>query len=157
VSARFLVVIPAYNEAESLPVLIERIDEVVAATGLSHEIWVIDDGSDGGTFAAVETLAAARPHVHGLCFCRNFGKAAALSAGFEAASAGIVITMDADLQDDPAEIPVLVASHRGGLGPGVGLEAGPQGQLHQEQHEQDLQLVHRSDVRAATCTTSTAA
>ena len=80
--------------------------------GRTWEVWIIDDGSTDDTFAVVEELAAARPQVHGLSFGRNFGKAAALAAGFEAASADIVITMDADLQDDPAEIPALVASSR---------------------------------------------
>jgi glycosyltransferase involved in cell wall biosynthesis len=102
------VVVPAFNEADSLPELIERIAEAIATLGHTWEVWVIDDGSTDGTFKVVEELAASRPQVHGLSFGRNFGKAAALSAGFRAASARIVITMDADLQDDPAEIPALV-------------------------------------------------
>jgi glycosyltransferase involved in cell wall biosynthesis len=103
------IVVPAFNEAESLPELVQRIEEAVAGLGRSWEIWIVDDGSTDGTFAMVEKLAAERPEVRGLSFGRNFGKAAALSAGFQAASADIVITMDADLQDDPAEIPALVA------------------------------------------------
>ena len=103
------VVVPAFNEAESLPELVERIDQAVTGMGRTYEVWVIDDGSTDGTFGVVEDLARARPQVHGICFGRNFGKAAALAAGFEAAAADIVITMDADLQDDPAEIPDLVA------------------------------------------------
>jgi len=102
------VVVPAFNEAESLPELVERIDEAIMKLGRTWEVWVIDDGSTDGTFEVVEQLAAARPQVHGISFGRNFGKAAALAAGFAAASAHIVITMDADLQDDPAEIPALV-------------------------------------------------
>ncbi len=103
------VVVPAFNEAESLPELVDRIDEAITAMGRTWEIWVIDDGSTDGTFSVVEQLAAARPQVHGISLGRNFGKAAALAAGFGAASAPVVITMDADLQDDPAEIPDLVA------------------------------------------------
>ncbi|HPF71211.1 MAG TPA: glycosyltransferase family 2 protein [Candidatus Krumholzibacteria bacterium] len=103
------VVVPAFNEAESLPELVERIAGAVDAMGLTWEAWIIDDGSTDGTFAVVERLARERPQVHGLCFGRNFGKAAALAAGFEAADATVVITMDADLQDDPAEIPDLIA------------------------------------------------
>ena len=103
------VVVPAFNEAESLPELVDRIDEAITKMGRTWEVWVIDDGSTDGTFDVVEKLAAARTQVHGISFGRNFGKAAALAAGFSAASADIVITMDADLQDDPAEIPALVA------------------------------------------------
>ena len=102
------VVVPAYNEAESLPELVDRIEEAITAMGRSWEVWIIDDGGTDGTFAVVEKLAAERPQVHGLSFARNLGKAAALAAGFAAASASIVITMDADLQDDPAEISHLV-------------------------------------------------
>jgi len=103
------VVVPAYNEAESLPELVERIDAAITGMGRTWEVWIIDDGSTDSTFAVVEQLAAARPQVHGLSFGRNFGKAAALAAGFGAVSAELVITMDADLQDDPAEIPALSA------------------------------------------------
>ena len=103
------VVVPAFNEAESLPELVERIDEAITGMGRTWEVWVVDDGSTDGTFAVVEKLAAARSQVHGISLGRNFGKAAALAAGFKAASAPVLITMDADLQDDPAEIPALVA------------------------------------------------
>ncbi len=103
------VIVPAFNEAESLPELVERIDAAVAGMGRTYEVWIIDDGSSDGTFAVAEKLAGSRPQVHCLGFARNFGKAAALSAGFQAADARIVITMDADLQDDPAEIPALTA------------------------------------------------
>ncbi len=101
------VVVPAFNEAESLPELIDRIDAAITGMGKTWEAWIIDDGSTDNTFAVVEELATARPQVHGLSFGRNFGKAAALAAGFEAVSADLVITMDADLQDDPAEIPAF--------------------------------------------------
>ena len=103
------VVVPAFNEAESLHELVERIDAAITEMGRTWEVWVIDDGSDDGTFEVVQDLAKVRPQVHGIKFGRNFGKAAALAAGFESVSADIIITMDADLQDDPAEIPDLVA------------------------------------------------
>ena len=103
------VVVPAFNEAESLPELVERIEATINGMGKSWEVWIVDDGSTDGTFKVVEELATVRPQVHGLCFGRNFGKAAALAAGFRAVSAEVVITMDADLQDDPAEIPALCA------------------------------------------------
>ena len=103
------VVVPAFNEAESLPELMDRIEETITAMGRTWEVWIIDDGGTDGTFETVQKLAETRSQVHGLSFARNLGKAAALAAGFDAASAEIVITMDADLQDDPAEIPHLVA------------------------------------------------
>jgi glycosyltransferase involved in cell wall biosynthesis len=109
VRTQIAVVVPAFNEAESLPELVERIDAAISSMGRSWEVWIIDDGSTDRTFGVVEELAQARPQVHGISFGRNFGKAAALAAGFEAVSADIVITMDADLQDDPAEIVGLVA------------------------------------------------
>ncbi|MDX2475169.1 MAG: glycosyltransferase family 2 protein [Candidatus Krumholzibacteria bacterium] len=101
------VVVPAYNEAESLPELIDRIEAAITGMGKTWEAWIIDDGSTDNTFGVIEELAAARPQVHGLSFGRNFGKAAALAAGFKAVSADLIITMDADLQDDPAEIPAF--------------------------------------------------
>lgn len=103
------VVVPAYNEAESLPELVARIDQVMVALPRSYEIWIVDDGSTDQTVEVLSGLAGERSEVHGLCFSRNFGKAAALAAGFVAASGEIVITMDADLQDDPQEIPDLLA------------------------------------------------
>lgn len=108
VRSQLAVVVPAFNEAESLPELVGRIDEVIKRMGRTWEIWVIDDGSTDGTFDVVKELAQRWPQVHGIQFGRNFGKAAALAAGFEAVSAEIIITMDADLQDDPEEIPDLV-------------------------------------------------
>jgi len=102
------VVVPAYNEAESLPELVERIAAAAASRNLSWEVWIIDDGSTDDTFAVTERLARERPQVHGLSFGRNLGKAAALSAGFHEVGGAVVITMDADLQDDPAEIPALL-------------------------------------------------
>lgn len=102
------VVVPAFNEAESLPELVARIAAAAGGRNLSWEVWIIDDGSTDDTFTVTERLAAEHPQVHGLSFGRNFGKAAALSAGFSEAGGAVVITMDADLQDDPAEIPALM-------------------------------------------------
>ena len=102
------VVVPAYNEAESLPELVERIASAADARRLTWEVWIVDDGSTDDTFAVTERLARERPQVRGLSFGRNFGKAAALSAAFREAGGAVVITMDADLQDDPAEIPALM-------------------------------------------------
>ncbi|HNX85189.1 MAG TPA: glycosyltransferase family 2 protein, partial [Bacteroidales bacterium] len=102
------VVVPAYNEAESLPELAEWIDRVCTGSSIGYEIIIIDDGSSDGTWDAVKRISAANNRVKGVRFRRNYGKAAALQTGFEAASGDVVITMDADLQDSPDEIPGLV-------------------------------------------------
>ena len=101
------VVIPAFNECESLPELSAWIARVMQEHGLSYELWFIDDGSTDGTWGAVQALAAADPNVHGLRFRRNYGKSAALYCGFERAQGDVVVTMDADLQDSPDEIPEM--------------------------------------------------
>ena len=102
------VIIPAFNECESLPELSAWIARVMQEHGFSYEVWFIDDGSTDGTWGAVQTLAAADPCVHGLRFRRNYGKSAALYCGFERAQGDVVVTMDADLQDSPDEIPEMV-------------------------------------------------
>lgn len=109
------VVIPVYNERESLLTLHAEIAAVAAQAALSLEIWFIDDGSRDGSWSVITDLASRHENVKGIRFRRNFGKAAALSAGFRAARGDIVITLDADLQDDPAEIPrFLTALQQGG-------------------------------------------
>ena len=101
------VIIPAYNERESLPELSAWIARVMQEHGYSYEVIFIDDGSTDGTWQAVQDLAAADPHVHGICFRRNYGKSAALYCGFARAEGDVVFTMDADLQDSPDEIPEM--------------------------------------------------
>jgi glycosyltransferase involved in cell wall biosynthesis len=102
------VVIPAYNEVESLPVLAAEIREVCEREGIDYEAIVIDDGSKDGTFACVQSLSKADPRIRGIQFRQNCGKAAALSEGFAKARGRYVITMDADLQDNPNEIPGII-------------------------------------------------
>ena len=101
------VIIPAFNECESLPELSAWIARVMQEHGYSYEVLMVDDGSTDGTWGAVQALAAADPHVHGLRFRRNYGKSAALYCGFERAQGDVVFTMDADLQDSPDEIPEM--------------------------------------------------
>lgn len=101
-------VIPAYNEAESLPPLLDEIRTVCEAHGIDYEAIVLDDGSTDGTFDRVREAHARDPRVHGVRFRRNSGKAAALAEGFRRARGRSIITMDADLQDNPAEIPALI-------------------------------------------------
>ena len=101
------VVIPLFNEEESLSELQEWIDKVMDNHGFSYEILFVDDGSKDNSWSVIEKLAAANPNVHGISFRRNYGKAAALNVGFQHAEGEVVITMDADLQDSPDEIPEL--------------------------------------------------
>ncbi|HEY6632256.1 MAG TPA: glycosyltransferase family 2 protein [Rhizobiaceae bacterium] len=103
------IVVPVYNEQDSLAALCQRIEAVMAALGHGYEIIFVDDGSTDASPGRIEALAASHANVKCITFRRNFGKAAALDAGFAAASGGYVITMDADLQDDPQEIPNLLA------------------------------------------------
>jgi len=102
-------VIPVYNEVESLAELHAELDEVAKQHGYQLDIVFVDDGSSDGSWEVIRQLAAADPRVRGIRFRRNFGKAAALSAGFEAAQGDLVMTLDADLQDDPHEIPQFLA------------------------------------------------
>jgi dolichol-phosphate mannosyltransferase len=108
-------VIPVYNERESLPALFAEIAEVAAKLPERVEVIFIDDGSKDGSWEAIRELAARDGRVRAIKFRRNFGKAAALEAGFSAAKGSVIITMDADLQDDPHEIPNFLAQLRGGL------------------------------------------
>ena len=101
------VVVPLYNEAESLPELAAWIDRVMRENGFSYELILVDDGSSDGSWEEVERLKRRYPAVRGISFARNYGKSAALYCGFAAAEGEVVITMDADLQDSPDEIPEL--------------------------------------------------
>jgi glycosyltransferase involved in cell wall biosynthesis len=101
------VVVPLYNEAESLPELHAWIQRVMNANGFSYEIIFVNDGSTDGSWNVIKTIAAKDPNVHAIKFRRNYGKSPALYCGFKAAQGNVVITMDADLQDSPDEIPAL--------------------------------------------------
>ncbi len=101
------VVIPLYNEVESLDELSSWIDRVMTEHSYSYEIIMIDDGSNDGSWKKIEEIALKIPEVKGIKFRRNYGKSAALNSGFEMAEGNVIITMDADLQDSPEEIPDL--------------------------------------------------
>lgn len=100
-------IIPSYNEEESLQELYDWIKQVVDANSMSYELVFIDDGSKDNTWKIIEELAEKDSNIRGIKFRRNYGKAAALHVGFQAAKGDVVITMDADLQDSPEEIPEL--------------------------------------------------
>ena len=103
------VILPVLDEVDSLGVLHRELTEALERLGRSYEIIFVDDGSRDGSFQRIEKLRLEDPRVHGLQLRRNFGKAAALAAGFREAQGDVVVTLDADLQDDPAEIPKLLA------------------------------------------------
>ena len=101
------IVVPVFNEEESIPELITWIERVMGSQNFSFEIILIDDGSNDGSWQWIEKAATEDLHLKGVRFRRNYGKSAALHTGFEEAQGDVVITMDADLQDSPDEIPGL--------------------------------------------------
>lgn len=101
-------VIPAYNEAESLPELLQWIERVMLEHSYSYEVIFIDDGSKDSTWEVIESLSAENSNVRAIKFQRNYGKSPALNEGFKIAQGEYVVTMDADLQDSPEEIPELI-------------------------------------------------
>jgi glycosyltransferase involved in cell wall biosynthesis len=101
------IVVPLLNEHESLPILAERLHAVLGAMGVQYEVILVDDGSTDGSWPVIEGLARADARVKGIRFGRNYGKSPALNEGFRAAQGRVVVTMDADLQDDPDELPEL--------------------------------------------------
>ena len=101
------VIVPLYNEAESLPELHAWIKRVMDTNGFSYEIIFVNDGSTDSSWSVIENLSAQYPEVKGIKFRRNYGKSPALFCGFRKAEGDVVITMDADLQDSPDEIPEL--------------------------------------------------
>ena len=101
------VVVPLYNEEESLPELVAWIRRVAEENNLSYEIIMVDDGSTDNSWSVVERLKSEYPAIRGISFSRNYGKSAALYCGFEMARGEVVFTMDADLQDSPDEIPEM--------------------------------------------------
>jgi dolichol-phosphate mannosyltransferase len=104
------VVIPVFNERESLAQLAAELGDVARKSALDLQILFIDDGSSDGSWEAIRALAEHDGRIHGTRLRRNFGKAAALSAGFAVARGDIILTLDADLQDDPQEIPKFIAA-----------------------------------------------
>ena len=101
------IVISLFNEEESLPELIAWIEKVMTAEGYSYEVIMVDDGSRDGSWRLIKEFSQKNPSIRGISFRRNYGKSAALFHGFKAAEGRVVITMDADLQDSPDEIPEL--------------------------------------------------
>ena len=103
------VVVPIYNEVESLPHLIEAIATSLNSTGLSYELICVDDGSQDGSAELLKEQAIARPNLRAVLLRRNYGQTAAMAAGFNYARGCAIVTLDGDLQNDPADIPMLLA------------------------------------------------
>ena len=101
------IVISLFNEEESLPELISWIEKVMAAEGNSDEVIMVNEGSRDGSWSLVKEFSQKNPSIRGISFRRNYGKSAALYHGFAAAEGRVVVTMDADLQDSPEEIPEM--------------------------------------------------
>ena len=101
------VIVPLYNEDESLPELAAWIERVMLANNYAYEVIMVDDGSNDNSWEVIETLHLKNNNIRGIKFQRNYGKSAALNEGFKAAKGRVVITMDADMQDSPDEIPGL--------------------------------------------------
>ncbi len=102
------IVVPVYNEVENISLLIEKLHQTASSLSLSYEILLIDDGSTDGSWEKLMECSKDRPHFRLIRFRRNFGQTAAMSAGFKESKGDIVITLDADLQNDPADIPKLI-------------------------------------------------
>jgi glycosyltransferase involved in cell wall biosynthesis len=101
------VIVPLFNEDESLPELAAWIERVMLANNFSYEVIMVDDGSNDNSWQVIQSLHEKNEHINGIRFQRNYGKSAALNEGFKAAQGDVVITMDADMQDSPDEIPGL--------------------------------------------------
>ena len=101
------IIVPLLNEQDSLEELFTRIDQVCRDNKLSYEVWFIDDGSTDLSWSIIENMKIQHPQIHGIKFSKNYGKSQALHAAFEKVNGDVIITMDADLQDFPEEIPEL--------------------------------------------------
>jgi glycosyltransferase involved in cell wall biosynthesis len=102
-------VIPIYNEAENIPPLIDAIVNSLKDTGLTYEIICVDDGSQDGSTNVLKEFSAINPHVKGVILRRNYGQTPAMAAGFKNATGKVIVTLDGDLQNDPADIPLLLS------------------------------------------------
>ncbi|MDY7001266.1 MAG: glycosyltransferase family 2 protein [Thermodesulfobacteriota bacterium] len=105
-------VIPVYNEEENLPVLFEEVKSAVEPLGIEWEVFFIDDGSRDKSLVAIKALAEKDEHVRYISFAQNQGQSAGFCAGFEAAQGEVIITLDADLQNDPADIPAMLEKYQ---------------------------------------------
>ncbi len=151
------VIIPVLDEAENLPQLHRELSATAGVEGYALQMIFVDDGSTDGTWAVIERLAAEDSRVLGIRFRRNFGKAAAFNAGFNAAEGDRIVTIDGDLQDDPAEIPRSAGEARRRLRRGERLEKSPARSVAQGAAVAGLQLAGQQARPASCCTITIAA
>lgn len=135
------IVVPIYNEVENLPDLVERIAQAMAGQALSFELLAVDDGSTDGSRACLRELADARPWLRAIFLVRNYGQSSALQAGFDRVRGRYVVTLDADLQNEPGDIPLLL--ERLETDPEVDMVSG------WRQHRQDAELSRKLPSRIA--------
>ena len=129
-SVRFLsLVVPVYNEEENIPVLFKEILGAVAPLEREWELLFVDDGSSDTSLSVVKALAEEHPQVKYLAFAQNCGQSAAFAAGFQAAQGEVIVTMDSDLQNDPADIPAMLARYESGFDMVIGWRAKRQDSL----------------------------
>lgn len=102
------IVVPVYNEFDNLPDLVARIDAAMRTQPLSYELIAVDDGSSDGSAKRLRELAEQNPWVRAVCLVRNYGQSSALQAGFDRVRGRYVVTLDADLQNEPGDIPLLL-------------------------------------------------
>ena len=117
------VVVPVFNEEDNVEPLAVEIAAAMESLGLDWELWLVDDGSSDASLARIRTICERDPHAGFLSFRRNRGQSAAFGAGFEAATGDVVVTLDADLQNDPADIPALLELYRQGFDMVIGWRA----------------------------------
>ena len=115
------VIVPIFNEVENIPLLYGQLDEVLRSLGQPYEIIFVDDGSTDGSQQHLRCLAEHNPQVKVIRFRCNFGQTAAMQAGLENATGDVLVTLDGDLQNDPADIPLLLKKIERGLRPGAWL------------------------------------
>ena len=108
------VVVPLYNEEESLPELVEQLLNALRPTGERFELVLVNDGSTDDTASALESLSAQIPELVGVLLRKNYGQTAAMAAGFDVAEGRVIVSLDGDLQNDPADIPLLLNKLREG-------------------------------------------
>ncbi len=144
------IVIPVFNEQDSLEELLARIDQIAQQHQYDLEVLLIDDGSSDNSWSEIERLAQKHNWLRGIRLRRNFGKAAALAAGFERVRGTRVITMDADLQDDPREIPNLLAKLESGFDVVSGWKKIPSRSMAQSASQSRLQCHDQPPNRRST-------